>query len=186
MIGETGIWSQDLADSVHYRAHSNTLLKFMADFFDKGETVIDFGCGDAFYVAELEKQGFDVLGIEGEKLNNFKTNEILVADLTHPLTLGMTGNVISLEVIEHIPEQFEQIFLDTITSHCKSKLIFSWALPGQPGEGHVNCKPKEYAISEIEKRGFKFLIVKTAEARMKIEENCDWFRRTLLIFERVG
>ena len=94
-------------------------------------------------------------------------------------------HVITLEVGEHIPKEHEQTFLDTITNSCGDKLVMSWALPGQPGIGHINCQPREYIIAEVERRGFRYLPELTEEAKQHVDDNCDWFRRTLLIFERV-
>jgi hypothetical protein len=48
---------------------------------------------------------------------------------------------ICLEVLEHIDDVHWRTVLDNITRHC-DVLIFSAALPGQGGVGHINCRPK--------------------------------------------
>lgn len=177
-----GVWSQWQADTYHQS--SPKLAEFMAHYLPKDKNVIDMGCGNGFYIGELAKQGFNCLGIEGCPLNNFLHDQIEIMDLTLPHDLPVRGSVISLEVIEHIDKQYEQIFLDTVTRHCSGDLIFSWALTGQPGIGHVNCVDQSYAIDQIVKRGFKFLPGTTQQFRKHIDENCNWFERTLLIFHR--
>lgn len=180
-----GIWSQWTADKYHQS--SPKLAAFMAAQLTvtSNRMIMDFGCGNAFYCAELANMGFNCLGIEGFKLNNFLHRDVEIHDLTKPLELGCRGHVISLEVGEHLPKSAEQTFLDTITKHCEGLLFMSWALPGQPGIGHINCQPQEYICDEICRRGFSFLPQMTIEAREShIDDNTDWFRRTLMIFRR--
>lgn len=178
-----GIWDQFTADKYHQS--SPKLAAYMAQILPKNQKVIDFGCGNAFYCAELAKKGFRCMGVEGFPLNNFLHDDVLIQDLTEPFTIAVTGSVISLEVAEHIDKRYEQIFLDNITGHCNGMLIVSWALPGQPGIGHINCQPKEYVCGEVCRRGFDFLEGVTDNARKNhIDKNCDWFERTLLIFNR--
>lgn len=178
-----GIWSQWQGDTYH--ASSPKLAAFLAKYLDKSEHVIDIGCGNAFYIGELAKVGFECTGVEGFQLNNFLHPNVLIHDLTKPLRLVAKGSVICLEVIEHIEEEYEQIVLDSIARHCTDQLIFSWALPGQPGIGHVNCKPKQYAVEQMERRGFIYHPIRTKIARTQyIDKNTDWFERTLLIFRR--
>lgn len=195
-ISKTGIWSQPLADKIHTHCQSeNALPELMKNFFNISQPVIDFGCGNGYYLKRLADIGFKCYGVEGSKLDNFvfDPNKICITDLSEPLRLcynkydddtQIKGNVISLEVAEHIPKQYEQIFLDTITEHCADKLIFSWAVTGQPGEGHVNCVEQLYAIHQIQKRGFWFDSDLTQIVRAQIENNVPWFRNTLLIFHR--
>lgn len=186
-----GAWTQEEADDVHDWASSPNLAKWLVEFFKGGDRVYDFGCGKAFYLSKLQEAGFGKCwGIEGTKLNNFLIDNIEIADLSQPEPIWWQkfgyekGDVISLEVGEHIPKEGEQNFLDTITDHCNRYLVTSWALPGQPGLGHVNCQSQEYIISEIERRGFKYMPAETKDARSVIEQHCDWFQRTLLVFKR--
>lgn len=178
-----GIWDQFLAD--RYHQSSPKLALWLASFFDPNKHVLDFGCGNAFYIGELASVGFRCTGVEGYKLKKFYHDDILIHDLTKPINLHCSdGNVLSLEVGEHLPEAAEQIFLDTITSHCTGKLVMSWALPGQPGVGHINCKPQEYIMDEVKRRGFLLDVEATVDARKNVDDNTDWFRRTLLVFQR--
>lgn len=177
-----GIWDQFIADKYHQS--SPKLAAWMAEFLMPDKPVIDLGCGNAFYCAELAKKGFQCLGVEGFPLNNFLHDHVVIKDLTQPIDLPVRGHVISLEVGEHLPKSAEQTFLDTIAKHCTDKLILSWAEIGQPGIGHVNCQSLGYIISEMEAREFKLLPEAIREARKNIDDNTDWFRRTLLIFEK--
>lgn len=179
---KNGAWTQDVADSTHQS--SPMLAEWLKNYLSKNSPVIDFGSGNGFYLSELENDGFECCGVEGFQLNNFKNKHTIIHDLTKPIDLETKGSVLSLEVAEHLPKSGEQTFLNTLTKHCNGDLILSWALPLQPGVGHVNCRPQEYAISEIERRGFTYLPIQTQEARENIDLNTDWFTRTLMIFKK--
>ncbi len=178
-----GIWSQWQANQYHQS--SPKLAAWLVSYLPKEEHVIDFGCGNAFYLGELAKQGFKCTGVEGTKLNNFLHDNVLIHDLTQPIHLVAKGSVICLEVLEHIDKKYEHIVLNSIAEHCTGNLILSWALPSQPGIGHVNCQPKDYVIDQLKERGFAFDHLTTEEARKNIDENCSWFTRTLLVFSRI-
>ena len=45
-----------------------------------------------------------------------------------------------MEVAEHIPQQYEQIFLDNLVRLAKEGIILSWGVPGQRGHSHINLK----------------------------------------------
>ena len=90
----------------------------------------------------------------------------------------------SLEVGEHIPAEFEDVFISNITKHVKKTLIISWAVEGQGGDGHVNCKNNDYIIAQIEERGFKYNKKASTELR-KAATNASWFSYTLMVFNKV-
>jgi len=92
--------------------------------------------------------------------------------------------VLSLEVGEHIPAEFEQQFIDNICKHAKKHLAISWAIEGQGGSGHVNCKNNNYIISKVEDRGFKFNFNDSEKIR-KAATNASWFGYTIMVFDRI-
>ena len=62
-----------------------------------------------------------------------KTSEgrVQYLDLTLPqYGLPLYDWVMSLEVAEHIPKEYESIYLDNIVRHAKEGVILSWAKPG--------------------------------------------------------
>ncbi len=184
MISQTGYWTQEEANFGH--AYSNTLCDYMSNIFSKNEQLIDFGCGLGTYLSNLHNKGFTkLLGVEGYGLNNFEYDNIVIQDLAVDFDLNVRGNVMSLEVGEHIPKQYENVFIDNITKHCSNLLIISWAVPGQGGLGHFNEQPNEYIIGSIVKRGFQYMAEQTELLRQYPDDFCcPYFRKTLMIFKR--
>lgn len=186
-IRKTGYWDGKTAHNHH--VHSQELSNWICEFLKGQEetTIIDFGCGLGNYLKDLEKNNFkSLLGIEGDPPIKKIFSKIIQQDLTKDFSLlTHFGNVISLEVGEHIPKEYQDIYIENITKHCNNYLIISWAVRNQPGHGHVNCLDNDEVISIIENKGFKFLKDSSQEARNVIKENTSWFKNTIMIFKKI-
>ena len=187
-IAKTGYWNRETAHLHH--VHSQELSNWICQFLEneKHNPIIDLGCGRGQYLKDLEDSGFtDLIGYEGDPPKEKVFDFILKQDLTIPffnLPKNSDVNVISLEVGEHIPAEFMDIYLDNITNNCDNYLITSWAIRGQEGFGHVNCLNNEEIIPLIEKRGFTYLKEESESARSVIKDNTWWFKNTILIFKK--
>jgi hypothetical protein len=180
-ISTTGFWEASTAHLHHI--HSLELSQWLCDFLDKNTRVVDFGCGLGFYLSELQKSGFtNLVGYEGMIPEKQLFENIISHDLTKPIK--ESGNVICLEVGEHIPAEYAGVFIDNLCNTCTHYLILSWAVRGQPGRGHVNCLDNHEVVELIEKKGLIYSPKKTKAARSVINENTYWFKDTLLIFEK--
>ncbi len=185
MPSETGIWGEEEAKSGH--DFSYKLARFIGDYFPKDTRFIDLGCGPAEYLRYLHDRGFSNLyGIEGTSSISFEFGNVDVTDLTKEINIDTKGNVMCLEVGEHIPEQFLEQFLDNIANAVNEndKLLLSWAIPGQDGIGHVSCRHNIWVINEMIKRKFSFLGDDSLKARSVIEDRLSYFRNTILVFQK--
>jgi hypothetical protein len=183
-INQTGYWLSDVPQEQH--AHSIELSAWIVYYLSsyKDKQIFDFGCGNGNYLKDLKNARFQhLLGVEGDPIPNDQV-EIIKADLTSPLYLGKKGVVICLEVGEHIPQEHEQALLDNINKHCEDVLIMSWAIRGQGGYGHVNELNNDEVIPKIEALGFTYIPEASNEARSLINNNCPWFKNTILIFTK--
>lgn len=185
-ISKTGYWKGDTAHLGH--VYSKELGAWITNFLKNQEEipVYDLGCGLGNYLKELKENGFNNLtGYEAEVPANAVFKNIKEHDLTKELKLENKGNIISLEVGEHIPLEYMDIYLNNITNNCLKYAIISWAIPNQSGSGHVNCLENKKIISLLEERSFKFLSKETSNARGVIKDDCFWFKNTILIFEKL-
>ena len=104
-------------------------------------------------------------------------------DLSIPqYRLPLYDYVISLEVAEHIPKEYEHIYLDNLFRHAKEGIVISWAWPGQKGHSHVNEKPFEYVKKLMEDKGFEYDL-KSSEL---LQEGCTfyWLKQSTSVFKR--
>jgi len=185
-ISETGYWNAETAHLHH--VHSKELSEWICTFLKRGGNtpIYDFGAGLGSYLKDLKNAGFNnLIGFEGDPPKNKVFDPILKQDLTIPFNLGQKGNILSLEVGEHIDAKYMNIYLDNLCLNCDKYLITSWAVRGQAGFGHVNCLNNDEILPLFEYRGFKLMEKETNEARALIQDYCHWFRNTLFILERV-
>ena len=71
-----------------------------------------------------------------------------------PLLLGRGFDVVlCLEVAEHLPEASAEALISSIVAHA-DEILFSAAIPGQPGQHHVNCQWPTYWQSRFNAHGF--------------------------------
>ncbi|MCI5051974.1 MAG: class I SAM-dependent methyltransferase [Simkaniaceae bacterium] len=160
------------------------LAKGISDFLQsKGaKSLVDFGCGDGHYVNYWLKQGFDAIGYDGNPV----TEEISggtchVLDLSKPFNLGKKFDwVISLEVGEHLPKQFERIYIDNLIRHVDKGLILTWAIKGQGGVGHFNEQNNDYIKNIFKKKGWTNDIV--TEKKLRSNVSALWFRESIMVF----
>lgn len=184
MISNTGIWSED---EKIFHVDSIDLLNSLKEHLNNQKPVYDFGCGTGFYLKELSKCGFNgkLIGFEGTSVPKAENVIFEVTDLSSPMeNILDPGQILSFEVGEHIPKEFEQSFIDNITRFCDSRLIISWAVPGQIGLGHVNCQSNDYIINEINKRGFIYNISISNDIRNRAHNTTPWFKDTIMVFDK--
>jgi len=185
---KTGIWTVNTGPSSPI-ANANTLHKFdsglskaLLGFLEDQNEIVDFGCGNADYSKILINQGKKVDAFDGNPNTPEMTGGVgKILDLSKEFDLGKQYEcVISLEVGEHIPPEYEQIFIDNITKHSKQCIILSWALPGQGGAGHVNERDNSYIKNEFQKRGYKSW--DEAENLFRNAATFSWFKNTIMVF----
>jgi len=180
----TGYWTKDEAATQH--DFSEALAEWISWYLPEEQSIIDFGCGNGKYVKYLSDKGFIVLGIEGNGFTVTETDQFIERDLTKPIEIGGCENAICLEVGEHIPIEYTKQFIDNLTYNTKDTIILSWALPGQEGYYHVNCRGNEWVISQMKKRGFKYLKEDSDLARNIVEDRFNYFKNTIMIFQSEG
>lgn len=175
-IHDRGFWG-NATNIGHHR--DLTLAKALVDLF-KGASVIDLGCGTGFYTKFLNDNG-PCIGYDGNpytKANGWGE----IADLSIPQDLGEHDCVLSLEVGEHIPKEFEEIFLQNLAGHSKNRIVLSWATLGQVGDGHVNCRDNDYVIGRLRNMGYSF--DEKSSEKLRHSSTLEWFKSTLMVFQR--
>lgn len=186
----TGIWSQDEADTGHVFDY-NLAMWFADHLFTEEVPLFDMGCGPATYLKYFHDRRFkDLTGVEGTSLRQSQFGNVVIQDLTQPFDLKKRGNVMCIEVAEHIPEAYTKVFLDNLVRHMDNivvnarYMVLSWGIPGQAGLGHVNCKHNIWVIDHMESNYNLHLNTELSlEARAMVSDHAHWLRDTLMIFQ---
>jgi hypothetical protein len=183
-INQRGFWESEQASGYHI--FDSLLCTGLINYLKEKniQSVYDFGCGMGDYAKEIIKQGIVCKAYDGNPSTKELTGGIGdVLDLSEPVQLEKLDCVLSLEVGEHLPVEYEQIFIDNVVNNATSKIILSWAVEGQGGTGHFNCRNNDYVINELAKRGFKYDEESSLNLR-KYVSNAGWFRDTLMVFDK--
>lgn len=184
IIEESGIW--DLSDNVElHHAHDKGLEEELLNFFiKKNESVVDLGCGLGNYVKALKNNNIEVMGYDGNPNTKILTNNMCdIIDLSKKFKLDKYYDwVMSLEVGEHLPKKYEDIFINNLHNNNKLGIILSWASIGQGGEGHVNEQNEDYIKSKFINLGYINDI--ETETKFRNASKLSWFKNTIMVFRK--
>lgn len=151
------------------------------------DSVIDFGAGSGIWLKVFHDAGVpSLLGIEphapADTLEIPRSN-LLMQDLTEPVTLKQRFDLaVCLEVAEHLPETRSDVLLDSVT-HASDTILWSAAVPGQGGRGHVNEQWPSYWVTRFRDRGYGCWDVIRPQV-WHDESIADFYRQNVILFIR--
>lgn len=183
MIHANGYWVGP--KNVCHHVFDPKLSEALITFFKREGTVCDLGCGTGDYVREMRKAGIDADGYDGNPHTFSITNgQCNVLDLTSVHHLNKKYDwILSLEVGEHIPKEFESQFIENLMVNNTKGVVLSWAVKGQGGHGHVNCQNNDYIKDIFEKHGYTNDVDAENHLRSCIS-NAFWFKNTIMVFRK--
>lgn len=128
------------------------------------ERVVDFGCGDGSLLAQFAEAGVEGTGYEFSDAGlrrcrdrGITAYQLDFRDHTLPSPMAYGALVICLEVAEHLPPRDADFLCEVLRACGGSKwLVFSAAIPGQGGEGHLNEQPPEYWRAKLHGHGWRY------------------------------
>lgn len=179
-ISETGCW---LSTDMRKGKHDAQLAAALVEFF-REQTVIDFGCGTGFYVHAINETA-DCRGYDGNP-NTPDMGGVAceVLDLAEPVEVDPADWVLSLEVGEHLPRQYEATFIENLHKHNRQGIVLSWARPGQGGIGHCNERSQDY-LSEIFE-SLNYVRDRQQETAFREVAQRHWFRNNIMVLRKTG
>ena len=179
---KTGIWSGDNVNDFH--RFDEKLCSEICLFLNEEDAnkVSDFGCGNGKYVEQIS-ENIECKGYDGNPdTPNLTAGLGVTMDLSKSVIVRQVDWVLSLEVGNHIPEDFECVFLDNIYKTAKKGVIISWATPRQKGPGQLNKQDNSYIISKFTENGFTYDSKSTERLRDKSE--FFWLKKSLMVFRK--
>ena len=139
---------------------AKTVLPFLLEKIPVSSCV-DFGCGAGTWLRaalDVLGGGTRVFGLDfGDNTASLMIPKdcFLRQDLSVPIDLGEKFDlVISLEVAEHLPKESAATFVESLCRH-GDVVLFSAAIPGQGGTGHVNEQWQSYWAAIFQAHGFR-------------------------------
>ena len=145
-----------------WRVNANlALLEALLNYVDRPSKVVDVGCGYGYFLRACEEilQEVEVFGLDGPWVDHrflqFSPDSFYTVDLISDSCWPRieADLVVCLEVIEHLPPDRGLSFCEELVSF-KSPILFSAAIPGQGGQGHVNERLPSFWMNEFKRLGF--------------------------------
>jgi SAM-dependent methyltransferase len=169
------------------RPSAEAMAPLLLDLFAP-RSILDVGGGGGHWAAAFMARGLDdVLTVDGPWVplaaRAVPPDRFLEHDLTKPLKLERTFDLaLCLEAAEHLPAAAAPGLVRALTE-AAPVVVFSAALPGQGGEGHVNEQPPSYWAGLFAASDYVCL----PDLRRQVWDNQAikvWYRQNLLCFVR--
>jgi SAM-dependent methyltransferase len=152
----------------------------------KPESVVDIGCGLGGWLKAFSELGARrVRGVDGDYVDKSKlyidSSSFTAINLSEPFEIREKYDLaISLEVAEHVPSAAGERLVKACTN-AAGVVLFSAAVPGQGGTGHINEQWPEYWKDQFKEAGFAMIDA----LRGKIRDDPRikwWYRQNLVLF----
>jgi cyclopropane fatty-acyl-phospholipid synthase-like methyltransferase len=185
IINKNGFWESLNVETAHY--YDENLSNYLVNFFKKEKVniIADFGCGMGKYIENLKNNNINAIGYDGNPNTPELTNNLCqILDLSIPKKFDTLFDwIISFEVGEHLPKQFEDIFINNLHNNNRNGIILSWAIEGQGGDGHFNERNNDYIKSKI--INLRYLNDIDEENKMREISKLNWFKNTIMVFRKL-
>jgi SAM-dependent methyltransferase len=181
-----------LYDARFYAAHeegstrsARQIIPLLLDLIGM-KSVCDVGCGTGIWLAAFIELGVsDVLGLDGDYVESetlrIPKSKFKPTDLNRHFSMGRRFDAaISLEVAEHLPSDRAAGFIGDLVA-LSPVVIFSAAIPGQGGIGHINERWPDYWVQLFKARGYTCVDA----IRPEVWENETieyWYRQNMFVF----
>jgi len=184
-INAHGYWEGLEATTQHI--YDTELSECLAKYFINidAKNIVDLGCGLGDYVKHFRANGLIADGFDGNPNTPELTGNVCgIRDLSEPIIFDEPYDwVMSLEVGEHLPPQYEDTFINNLHNNNKSGIILSWAIKGQGGYGHFNTRNNDYIKSKFAALGYVNDI--DTENMMRANSTLSWFKNTIMVFKKL-
>lgn len=166
------------------KPQANNIARWILD--QNVKTVYDIGCGPGTYVNSMRDLGLNAFGFDID--DRIEGNDCLFSfDFTKASLADTCDLAICLEVAEHVEEKYaDKLVANVVSSISKGgTLVWTAAVPGQGGIGHINCQPKEYWEEKLTALGLERLPDKEKELieYVQTDVHLGWFVNNLMIFK---
>ncbi len=151
------------------------------------QSVVDLGGGTGAWLRTMQRHGVEtVLLIDTPEVEPdllVDTSNFLAANLERGFPeVPRFDLAVCVEVAEHLQAERAEPLVEWLTSTA-DRVVFSAALPGQHGKGHVHLQPPGYWAGLFAARGFVRRDV--LRGRLIQEDEVPfWYRQNLLVYTR--
>jgi SAM-dependent methyltransferase len=145
--------------------------------------VVDLGCGPGMHVYALQENQVNAVGYDTDIRVDNKPflHRASMFDVTDPADL-----VLCFEVAEHLPYEQSDLVVDSMIRNMERRGILIWtaAIPGQGGVGHINCQYKPFWLQKFADRGLVRMSDLELEMLTYVQQgyHMGWFVQNAMVF----
>jgi SAM-dependent methyltransferase len=149
-------------------------------------SIVDIGCGRGAWLRVARDLGVPLVeGLDGAYVDKddllIPRDCFLEADLNHPFqTPHCYDLALCLEVAEHLPYKAARSLISGLTSAAPA-VLFSAAIPGQPGTRHINPQFPEFWQKLFAEHGY--LALDALRPRIRTDARVEpWYAQNMLLY----
>eukprot|EP00928_Gymnodinium_smaydae_P081309 TRINITY_DN64857_c0_g1_i1.p1 TRINITY_DN64857_c0_g1~~TRINITY_DN64857_c0_g1_i1.p1 ORF type:complete len:488 (-),score=47.51 TRINITY_DN64857_c0_g1_i1:20-1483(-) len=163
------------------------LLHVASDVFTRGDRIADIGAGSGHYSNWLNATGrFSSLAFDGttsiSELTDNAIGHLNIVSTLPPWMVSAFDWVLNLEMIEHIPAQFEGTVLANLASMCKKGAIISWSEDAM--HQHPNAQKFEYVHDALLRVGLQ--IDWQATAKLRADTTVAHIQKSVAVYRKIS
>lgn len=169
------------------RASARVVLPLVRSWLNPA-SVVDVGCGTGGWLAVWRELGIEnVRGIDGDYVRREQLEipraQFTTANVAAPISINERFDLaMCLEVAEHLPPAAGPTLVASLASLADA-VLFSAAVPGQGGTGHVHERWPDYWCGLFATHGFT--TVDAVRPVVWTDERVSWwYRQNALLFVR--
>jgi hypothetical protein len=149
-------------------------------------SILDLGCGVGDWLSVFKEAGVpEIHGVDGDHVRGeqiaISRREFTAHDLATPyLPARQYDLAISLEVAEHLPAECAPALVSSLAD-AAPLVLFSAAIPNQPGKSHINCQWPAYWADLFAENGY--VVLDALRLRLWNDSRIDWwYRQNIMIY----
>ncbi|MGE0715761.1 MAG: methyltransferase domain-containing protein [Alphaproteobacteria bacterium] len=187
MTGAT-LYDRAFHDEIGIDAASSAkvVVPLVLDLLGPVSAVIDVGCSRGVWLAEYRAAGVGrCIGLDGDYVARdqllIPPHDFLAADLGQRFVVKAPFDLaMSLEVAEHLPKERAMSFVGDLVALAPI-VLFSAAVPGQLGAGHVNETWPDTWVARFRAHGYE--VIDALRSTIWTDRRVAWwYRQNLLLF----
>jgi hypothetical protein len=151
------------------------------------KSVIDFGCGMGEWLKVFQDNGVsDICGIDGSYIDKdnllINKDSFIEHDLNNFIDTKKFDLAVCLEVAEHLKSSSSNLIVEMLIK-ASNNIVFSAAIPGQGGTGHINEQLHSFWADKFIQNGYN------ASDTLRLKFMNDkrvpfWYRQNIFIFSK--
>lgn len=158
------------------------------DVLGQPSSLLDVGCSEGRLVEWARERGIQAIGVDMAAPVHDSRGWLYFHDLRQELFMAMDYDwVLCWEVAEHLDSEYADILCDSLVRHLKrpsGRLIFTAAVPGQRGPGHINTQPLWFWRALLEDRGLVWLqdaSEQLSRAWLDVAPRAPWYGKNVQV-----